>query len=301
MDAASLHTHTGAYGVDAVVVALHSYLGALARDAGHGADADEALVDLRHLYLEEAAEEVLIRARYGDLGIVVGVVDIGDDGAHGLTLAEEVARDALILGQQQLVFVVVEQQSLARPCLIHLAGHQLPFEVLKLGVDGLFLQVADLGLQCLAQCEDGAAAEVGKDDLLGVLLADLHLGVVVGAGVGERDLQVGILHLAVGHHFEILENLHVALVGVHDHVEILVGTEHIRKHLAERLLKHAYHGGFVDIFQFLKRSELVHQIGGFLFLSHFLCKGIYCFFIFFFGWYHRANRPNRRGSRLLFI
>ena len=82
-----------------------------------------------------------------------------------------------------------------------------------------------------------------------MFLADFHFGIVVGACVGERNLQVGVGDFAVGHHFKVLENLHVALVGVHDHIKICVGTEHVGEHFAERFLKHAYHGGLVDVFQ----------------------------------------------------
>ena len=66
-----------------------------------------------------------------------------------------------------------------------------------------------------------------------MLLAYLDLGVVVGAGVGERNLTVGVLDLAVGHYLKVLEYLNVALVGVHDDVEILVGAEHLGEHVTE--------------------------------------------------------------------
>ncbi len=122
--------------------------------------------------------------------------------------------------------------------------------------------------QGLAQGEDGAATKFLEYDLLGVLLAHLGLGVVVGAGVAQRDLQVGVGHLAVGHHGEILEDLHVALVGVEDYVEVLVGAKHLGQHVAERFLEHADHSGLVDVLEFLELGKLLDHIGGSLFLSH---------------------------------
>ncbi len=177
------------------------------------------------------------------------------------------------LGQEQLVLLVVEQQCLAAPCLIDLAADELALELLELVVDGLLLQVEYLALEGLAQVEDGAAAEFLEEDFLGVLLAHLGVGVVVGAGVAEGDLEVGVGHLAVGHYGEVLENLHVALVGVENDVEVLVGAEHFGQHVAERLLQHTDHRGLVDVFQFLELGELLYHVGGCLFLCHSL-KGL---------------------------
>ena len=70
-----------------------------------------------NLKLEQAAEEGLVGARNGNLGVVVLIVDIGNDGAHGFALAEEVAGYGLALGQEKLVFLVVEEQRFAAPCL----------------------------------------------------------------------------------------------------------------------------------------------------------------------------------------
>ncbi len=96
----AFHAYAGAYGVDTVVVALYGNLGAFARDAGHGADADEAVVYLGNLKLEEAAQELLVGARYRDFGVVVLVVYVGDDSAYGFAFAEEVAGIDSFLGRR---------------------------------------------------------------------------------------------------------------------------------------------------------------------------------------------------------
>ena len=101
-----------------------------------------------------------------------------------------------------------------------------------------------------------------------MFLANLGLGVVVGAGVAERYLQVGVLDGAVGYHGEILENLHVALVGIENHIEILVGAKHLGEHVAERFFKHIDHRCLVDVLEFLELGELLDHIRSFLFLCH---------------------------------
>ena len=148
------------------------------------------------------------------------------------------------------------------------AGHELALQFLELVVDSLLLQIEDLRLKRLTQVEDGAAPEVGEEYLACVLVADLSVGILIGLGVGQTYLQVGIGDGAVLHHFEILEDLHVALVGVEDHIEINVSAEHLRQHVAERFLKHIDHRDLVDILELLEFGETCHQIGSFLFLCH---------------------------------
>ena len=58
MDARAFHAYACAYRVNAVVIAFHGNLGAFARDAGHGTDADEAVVYFRDFKLEKTAHEL---------------------------------------------------------------------------------------------------------------------------------------------------------------------------------------------------------------------------------------------------
>lgn len=130
------------------------------------------------------------------------------------------------------------------------------------------MQIKDLRLQRLAKVQYRTASEVCEENLLGVFLPDLYVGILIGTGIAEADLHVGIGNLAVGHYHEILENLHVALVRVHDHVQILIRAKHLGKHIAERLFKHTDHSGLVDIFQFFEFGKTLHHIGSFFFFSH---------------------------------
>ena len=91
---------------------FHGNLGAFARDAGHGTDADEAVMYFRDFKLEKTAHELFVGTRYGDFRVVVLVVDIGYHRTDSLALAEEVAGYGLALWQQKLVLVVIEQQGL---------------------------------------------------------------------------------------------------------------------------------------------------------------------------------------------
>ncbi len=101
-----------------------------------------------------------------------------------------------------------------------------------------------------------------------MFLAYFGFGVVVGAGVGERNLEVGVLDFAIGNYGEVLEYLNVAFIGVEDYVEVFVGAEHLGQHVAERILEYAYHCRLVDVFEFFELGKLLDQIGCFLFLSH---------------------------------
>ncbi len=60
-----------------------------------------------------------------------------------------------------------------------------------------------------------------------------NLRIVVGSCIGERYLQIGICHLTVGYNFEVLENLDITFVRIHDDIEILVGSKHFCQHVSE--------------------------------------------------------------------
>ena len=143
MDAGTLDTDACAHGVDAVIIALDGNLGTLTRDAGNGADHDETIMNLGHLLLKEAAQEVLAGSGDNNLGIIVGVVHLLDDGPYDITLAVDVGRNLLILGKEQFVLLFVKQENLTLPDLIDFTGNKLALEGFELVVDGILLQVED--------------------------------------------------------------------------------------------------------------------------------------------------------------
>ena len=104
-----------------------------------------------------------------------------------------------------------------------------------------------------------------------MVFAHLTIGVgVIGVvfSIGDADLRVRIDNFTIGHDFKILINLAIALVGVHDYVEVFVASEHLGDDAAKRFLQHAYHSGFIDVFQLFKFRKTVHHINWFLFLCH---------------------------------
>ncbi len=225
-------------------------------------------MDFGNFKLEKAAQEVLAGARHCDFWVVVLVVDIFNHRTHCFTLTEEITGYAFALGQKKFDFVIVKEEGFAAPCLVNLAGDNLALEFRELIIDGFFLEVEDFALEGLAQVEDCAASEVSKNNLACMLVANLRVRVLVGTGVGEAYLEVRIGHLSVRHNFKVLENLHVTLVRVHNHVKIFICAEHFCKHVAKRFFEHAYHSCLVDILQFLELGKTLHHIRCFFFLSH---------------------------------
>ena len=74
-----------------------------------------------------------------------------------------------------------------------------------------------------------------------------------------------MLH-AVGNDGTVAVYLEVALVGVHDDVEVLVAAEDLRDDVAEAFLEHAHESRSVDILRFLEFFEGIEHA--------------YCFFFF---------------------
>ena len=191
-----------------------------------------------------------------------------DDGSHGVALVEVVGGNLLVLGEDELVLLVVEEQCLTLPALVYLTAHQVALQVFELVVDSVLLKVQNLACKGLAKVQNGAASKLGKVNLAGVLLAYLTVGVIIVTSIGQTNLLVGILHLTIGNNLEILVDLAVALIGVHNHVEILVTAKHLGNHAAKRLLQDTNHSGLVDILQLFKLRKLVGHIDRFYFLSH---------------------------------
>ena len=156
---------------------------------------------------------------------------------------------------------------------MNLTRDELAFELLELGDDGVLLKVEDLRLERLAQREDRAASEVLEEDALGDLLADLTLGVDL-AGVGQTHFGDGILNLAVFDDRQVLIDLAVTLVRVHDDVEVLVGAEHLFQNVAERFFEHAYQCGLFDVLQLAELHELIDHIDRLCFLCHISCVSL---------------------------
>ena len=67
LDAHALDAHARADRVHARLGGRDGHLGALAGFAGDGADLDNAVIDLRDFVLEQAAQEIAMRAREDDL------------------------------------------------------------------------------------------------------------------------------------------------------------------------------------------------------------------------------------------
>ena len=145
---------------------------------------------------------------------------------------EEVAGDLFLFRHEKFVVLIIDQQHFAFPYLVHLAGDDLSLLLLELIEYGILLEVENLRLECLPQIENGAAAELLEEDLLGHILSNFAFGVNV-AGIGQADLAVGVGHGAVLHDFKVLIYIAVPFVGVHDDVEVLVCAKHLGQHVAE--------------------------------------------------------------------
>ena len=154
------------------------------------------------------------------------------------------------LGHAELVAVLVQDEDLVLPGLVHLAGEDLAHLAGVLLEDIGLLDVHDPALQVLADVQDAAAAEGGEAELAGVGVADLV--VVVTGLLGDLfhgDLRGGILDFL--HHLEVLVDLAVALVHVDDHVEV-VGAAVGLGELGEEVISFSLSFAIVVILYYLK-------------------------------------------------
>ena len=87
LHARALHADAGADRIDVALAAVDRDLGALAGGAHRVLDHHRAVVDLRHLHLEQLDQQARIGARQHDLRPLGLLVHVDDDGADALALA----------------------------------------------------------------------------------------------------------------------------------------------------------------------------------------------------------------------
>ena len=276
VDAAALDADAGAYGVDAVIVALDGNLCLLARDAGHALQADKSVGDFGYLALQQAAQELVAGAAQVDFRLSVRVVHAVYDGLHRVAVVEKVARYLLVLRKQQFCAVLINQERLALPCLIDFGGHELALALLVLIEEGVVFEFEDFAGERLAKGKDGAATKVGKLDGLADFFAHFVVRVNL-TGLAQGDFLVGVGDVAVFHHFAITVDFAVALVRVDDNIEVFVGTVDFRNDRPETFFEHAYQRRAVDVFRFLELCKCLDQADCF---AGFLCHGYILLFCF---------------------
>jgi hypothetical protein len=104
---------------------------------------------------------------------------------------------------------------------------------------------------------DGAAAKVFEEELLVALLANL-VAVVNGKRLGDGHLAAVVRHLAIGHYLAHPPKLKVALLRVHDDVEVLVGAEFFLDQRAEHVFQHPHHRRAVNVFAGLEIGKDIY-------------------------------------------
>src|SRR5262249_7857437 len=101
-DARALHADAGADRIDVAIARRDGDLGARPGLARRALDADDLLVDLGHLHLEQLLEQALVRARQDDLRAARRLVDVDDVGDDAVAGAERLAGHLVAHGQEGL-------------------------------------------------------------------------------------------------------------------------------------------------------------------------------------------------------
>src|SRR6185437_3387096 len=96
LHAHAAHADAGTDRIDAGILGDHRDLGAGAGIARHGADLDDAVVDLRHFLREQPDHELRMTARQEDLRPARLAAHIVDIGADAIADAEALARNHLV-------------------------------------------------------------------------------------------------------------------------------------------------------------------------------------------------------------
>ena len=162
-------------GIDLLLPRGDGDLGAQTRLAGDLHDLDRAGEDLRHLQLEEAADQVRVGAGDDQLRTALVLVDLDQEHLDPLAGPVALGRHLLASRHDRLGLAQLDDD---RPRIgaLHDAVEDLALLVVKLLVDRVALVVADALQHDLLGGLRGDAAEVLRGALDADLVADLRVG-----------------------------------------------------------------------------------------------------------------------------
>ena len=244
----------GADGVNVGVLAPDSQLGAGAGLAGDGLDLHGAVVDFGHLQLKHALDKAGVGAADGHAGAALGSQHIDHIHLHGLTLAEALAGDLLVTGQNGAAALAQIQHDAA---VFGVDGGDGGGD--QLVCAGLHLAALQAALALTQTLTDDVLGGLGGDasELLGFQRGDHTLTDLVALahflGVLEADLRVGVLDLL--HDVAQQAGAECADFGVNVHDDVVV--------LDLIVLFHGNDDGGLDFFYqiILRQTALFFQCG----------------------------------------
>src|SRR5256885_7914836 len=207
--------------IDALGVRLDRDLRAVAGLAGHAANLDETIRDLRHLELEQRLDQLRIAPREDDLRAFRPGAHLGDDRLDPRPLLVALAVDLLGARQQRLDLAEVDEDVVAVAGLLDDTGHDLGHAVDVLVVHHPPLLLAnplqnDLFCGLRGDASEALRSHVLPLDVLVRNVGPVDVEVVVG---DERVLALAGLLL------EPLELLELALSGLVEQTHLDVGRQ----------------------------------------------------------------------------
>ncbi len=208
LDARAAHADAGADRIHVIAGGVHGHLGSVAGLPDHLVDLDRAIVDLRHLELEDLADELRVRARQDDLQAGGGLLHFVDESSDAVVRPIHFPR-ALVLARHDAFRLAQVHEDGAVPLALVVADDHLTDLVLILRVQRILLDLAQGLSSALLGALDGDAIEVARIDLDQQFVADLRLIVVT-----QRVLQPDLRDRVVNHGDDALLRIDGDIGGV---------------------------------------------------------------------------------------
>ena len=206
------HADAGTLRVEPRIVRLHRDLGAHPGIARRGADLDQALLDFRHLELEQPLQKLGNDARQQELRTPRLRFDLRHVRPHAVAHAQVLLRNQLIARDHAFDAPRLDDHAAALDALDR-AGEQVVLAFEKVVQDLLTLGIADLLQDHLLRGLRADAAEFHRLEWLLDDVSELQRRIAL-RGVGNRDLMRGLLVLFVGHDGPAPERLVVAGLAI---------------------------------------------------------------------------------------
>ena len=152
----------------------------------------------------------------------------------------------LCFRQEQFVAFLIKQEDFFFPDLVDLGSDYRADHFRIFGIEAVFLQLQNLGGQCLSQVEDSPTAELQEIHLVSHVLANL-IRFIYLLSLAERDLAVRVGDFVIGDDFPVPIYLKVPFIRVYDNIIVVIRAEHFGNHASERFLQHTDHCRAVNV------------------------------------------------------
>ena len=200
MDSGPLHSHTGPYRIDSLVITDYGYFCPLSWLANDFFDFHDSFVDFGDFKFKQPLHEQRVSTTDYDLWITCSVSPhFLDHGSNHVAFSIPVSVNLFVTGKNQLRFVV-NHEDFSPADLINFSNDDFTYIIRVPFVHVFLLNITDSLAECLSGSHHCTPAKIFEIDFLGNLVSDFDI-FVDKDGFGQSDLCNRIFDIPLRNNF----------------------------------------------------------------------------------------------------